>query len=108
MSVFTSFAGKIRAEFEGASVPLIDQVNMASAGTEYSYLLPDNCKQFMIKLQGDANLQVAYLSGDSGIKFITVPRFCFLSESDLGLSAATTLYFQSNKASQVLEIISWT
>lgn len=93
---------------EGSTNPTVATVSMALAGTEYSYVLPTNCKQFMIKLRGSGTLQFSYVSGESGTTYMEIPRYCFYAESDLNLNAATTLYFQSSSASQVAELIVWT
>jgi hypothetical protein len=92
----------------GATNPAISNVAMASASTEYSFVVPTNAKQFMLKLRGTASLQVAYTVGQSNTLYITVPRSCFYGESDLSLSAPVTLYFQSDQPAQVAEILVWT
>ena len=107
MSVFTSFAGNITADSAGSGTPTVSVVSLATANTEYSFLLPSGCRQFLVKLRGAATLQVAYSMGDSGTTYFTVPRNCFYAESDLKIETAVTLYFQSPVASQELEILTW-
>lgn len=107
MSLFTSFAGQLSADLVGSTTPVITRVAMTTAATEYSYTLPANCRQYMIKLSGSAVLQLAYVSGDSSVNYLTVPRNCFYAESDLKLTSTVTLYFQSNQSSQVAEIVAW-
>lgn len=92
----------------GATNPTIAHVTMPVSGTEYSYTVPTGAKQFLVKLQSLAVLQLAYVSGQSGTTYITVPRGCFYAESDLTLTAPVTLYFQANTATQVLEVVFWT
>lgn len=98
----------IQTTSSGATVPTIAQVSMVLSGTEYSYAIPTTARQFLIKLRALAVLQLAYSPGDSGTTYITIPRGCFLSESDLLLAAPVTLYFQSSTAAQVAEILYWT
>lgn len=108
MSAFTpAGSGGAPTTPGGVSSPVVARVPLTAAITEYSYVLPDGCRQFQMKLDGPGQLQIAYVSGDSGTSYITVPRYCFYSESDLKLIGAVTLYFQSNLASQVAEIITW-
>lgn len=90
------------------TTPAIGQVSLATAGTEYSFTLPAGCKQFMLRLQSlDATLQIAYVAGQSGITYLTVPTSCTYSEDNLQLTSNTDIYFQSNKNLQVLEIVYW-
>lgn len=92
----------------GATTPLVVNVSILLAATEYSYVLPTDCKQFLIKLRNSGRLQVSYSAGQSGITYLTVPSQCFYAESDLALTAPTTIYFQSNLASQIAELQIWT
>lgn len=93
----------------GASTPTIVQIPLASAGTEYSYVLPSGCRQFLIKLQGDGRLRLAYVAlGTSGTSYLEVPRYCFFSESDIQLNTSLTLYMQSSVAAQTAELLYWT
>lgn len=111
MSAFTpAGSGGVTSSvvIQGSSSPFTAQITMSTAATEYSFTLPVDTKQFILKLEGDGKLQLSEVSGQSGTIYLTVPRLCFLSESDLSLSSARTLYFQSNLASQVLEIRYWT
>lgn len=110
MSAFTpsgSGGVPITTTSAGATSPVVAQVAMASAATEYSYVLPAGCRQFQLKLQSGATLQVAYVAGQSGTNYLTVPRYCFYAESDLLLTGTLTVYFQSPTGSQVLEILTW-
>jgi hypothetical protein len=107
MAVFAPVgSSQITASFTGAANPTIANVPMASAATEYSYALPTNTRQFLIKSRSGAALQVAYVAGDSGLAFVTVNRGCFYGESDLTLGGIV-LYFQSPEAAQTAEIVSW-
>ena len=107
MSVFTSFAGTLQADVLASTTPQITIVSMPVAATEYSIALPAGCRQFQIKLRSSASLQVAYVSGQSGISYITVPRHCFYAESDIKLDGTVTLYVQSPIALQELEVLAW-
>lgn len=112
MSQFTPTGGSgglpLVTTASGATNPLLDNVVMTTAGFEYSYVLPTGCRQYIIKLRDTARLQLSYVVGQSGTNYITVPRGCFLSEDDLLTTSTITIYFQSDVAAQVAEIISWT
>lgn len=112
MSTFTpsGSAGLTQSvSLEGATNPQIVRVAMTSSGTEYSYTLPVDCKQFQLKLEnGSVPLQVAYVSGESSTNYYTVPRYCFYAESSLNLTNTVTLYFQASLPSQTAELVIWT
>ena len=87
--------------------PIIANVAMASADTEYSYVIPANCKKLLFKLRGTSQtLKFCYASGASGTTYMTLPAGAskYLDEAQL---TGQTLYFQSPGASQVLEVEAW-
>ena len=81
-------------------------VAAAVAGTEYSQVLSNNVKKFAIKCRGNAQIQLAFVSGQTGSNFITIPSGAVLSEDSL-LLTGKTLYFQTNKPTQIVEILEW-
>jgi len=84
----------------------IFNVTLVSANTEFSQVLPPNIKGFEIKARGTSRLQLAYTVGDSGSNFITIDPGSSFSESYF--YASKTLYFQSTKAGETVEIITYT
>lgn len=111
MSAFTP-AGSggipVVANIPGNISPTVANVSMALAGTEYSYTLPGDTKEFYLKLRnGAVDLKIAFSAGTSGTSYISVPRGTWFGQADLDTSAVVTLYFQSPTAAQVLEILSW-
>jgi hypothetical protein len=95
-------------EIIGSSNPTIANVSIPLANTEVSYTLPANTKKFYIKLRdASAVLKLAYVMGDSGITYLTIPRSNWYGESELSVTGLT-LYLQSSSPSQVAEVIIWT
>lgn len=85
-------------------------VAMLLANTEYSYVLPQGTKKFLIKLR-NPNVQMKLNLGktpwQSAITYIAIlENSCFYEES-INTDVGTTLYFQSASANQVAEIIIW-
>lgn len=76
------------------------------AGDEFSQLLPVGTKQIMIRCRGIAKIQFTYTSGETGTKFITIPKGASYCASNIDL-ALSTLYMEVNKASQVIEVEVW-
>lgn len=106
MSVFTSFAGG-KLDLIAAGDPQISNVSMPLAATEYAVTIPAGARQYLIRTRSGKEFQIAYILGDSGTNYFTVPRNCFYAESDISLISAKTLYLQVAAAAQVLEVLVW-
>ncbi len=105
MSTITgTFRG--RATIEAGITPVIYNVSAALASTEYSQVLSISTKKLLIRVRGAAKLQVAFVAGQSGTNFFTIPAGCSYTLD--GLNFSGTLYFQTNKPAQVIEILEWT
>jgi transcription elongation GreA/GreB family factor len=89
------------------STPLVSNISMPTAGTEYTFTIPAGTKRFSIKLRGVAQLNVTYTSGASGTNYILISAGCEYNEENLDLGSGLPIYFQANKNTQVLEIITW-
>lgn len=99
-----TFRGTATIEFP--STPTIyNVVTSATPGTEASQALTSGTKQFTIKVRGESNLQLAFNSGESGTNYISVPACGSYTVTDINLTG--TIYFQVDKASQVVEILEW-
>lgn len=83
----------------------IFNVSVPSANTEVSQALPSNTKRFILRVRGNAKLQLAYTVTDSGTLFVTVPGKA--SYEDENFYTSQTLFFQTNLSSQTVEIIAY-
>lgn len=103
----SNLTGTIRAKatVESSASPTIYNVATILADTEVSQATNIGVKQLLIRVRGFANLKIAFVSGESGVKFITVPRGCSLTLE--GLLFTGTLYLQTDKPGQVVEILEW-
>jgi hypothetical protein len=98
--------GSINIAGTGVVTPTIANQITTLANTEYSYTFPANTKRFSLRTRGNAKLQISFVSGQSGTNFLTV--FAGTKYEEIGLNAPSiTAYFQSNKAGEVVEILSW-
>jgi len=89
------------------SDPLIFNVPAPLAGTEYSQVIPDNTKALLVRVRdGNGVLQIAFVSGDSSLNYLTVGLGNNLSISGVDL-VSKTLYFQVSKPGKVIEILAW-
>lgn len=90
---------------QGATSPTIYNVNVLTANTEVSQALSSGTKMFTIRARGNSTIKLAFTSGNSGTLYVTIPAGANYSVSNLNLSA--TLYFQTSKSNEVVEIIEW-
>lgn len=88
------------------SDPFIENISIASANTEYSFAFPAKTIRFLMRIRdGSAKVQFAWASGDTNVKFMTMNVGTFYSEeTQLG---GKTIYFQANKANQIMELLYW-
>lgn len=108
MSVFTHSSGQINTDVVAANTPDIVLLPMILADTEYSVALPVNCRQYLVQFDdGSATGRVSFSVGGTSGAYVTIPRYCFYSESDLKLTSIVTLYLRSNRANQVARILTW-
>lgn len=94
---------------DSADTPTIYNVTTpGTPDTETSQALSANTKKFTIQTRGTtATMKLAFTSGQSGTNFITVPKSASFEENDLNLTSGLTLYFQTDVASAVVEILEW-
>ena len=96
----------VNAEVSDDTTTVILNVPVALAGTEISQALPANTKGFVLRSRGNSRLQIAFSSGQSGTNYFTVPNGA--SYEDKNFYSSQTLYFQSSKAGETVEIIAYT
>lgn len=87
------------------TTPTIFNVSVVAAASEVSQALPANCKRFIIKARGNSKLQLAYSSGQSGTTYVTIPAGAVFE--DTSFYTSQTLYFQSSKAGETVEITAY-
>ena len=93
------------AQVQSGATPTIYNISVPLAATEVSQALSIGVKKFVIKVRGMANLQLAFDPGQSGVDYISIPSGTNFSEDQIMFSG--TLYFQTNKPNQVVEILEW-
>lgn len=98
--------GSINIVEGSLTTPTITNFPIVAAATEYSFTFPANTKKFTLNARNNAKLQISYVSGQTGTSFKTVYSGSVHKEEKIGI-ASLTIYFQSNKAGEILEISSW-
>lgn len=104
----TDAAGDLQVDVKtfGATTPVVYNVIMTTAATEYSQALPANTRKFLVKCRGAYDIKVCFTSGQSGTTYVTAPSGMAYWE-DLIQPSSITLYFQCATAAQVAEIVAW-
>jgi len=89
-----------------ADTPLITNKTVALKDIEETHTLAINTKTFTIKCRASSEIKLAYILGDSGLIFDTIPRGVRFSMNDIRFGGST-LFFQTDKDAQVVEITEW-
>ena len=88
----------------GASTPLITNLSLPVQDTEYSHSLSTYLRQFSIESRNGGTLKIAFISGESGINYLTIHKKTNFTISDLSF-VGITLYIQSSVNNDVAEIL---
>lgn len=93
----------------GISITAGQTVNVPAplANTEYSFTLAIGIRSFEISARGTAKVQWTYQAGQSGTIFKTLSPGATYERSGLVLTAPLTIYFQTTKASETLEVVTY-
>ncbi|MBM4240565.1 MAG: hypothetical protein FJ150_02665 [Euryarchaeota archaeon] len=90
-----------------AITPVIYNVTLTNANTEYSQALPANTTKITIQCRTYYDIKLAFTSGESGTKYITIKAGDTYWEDNIK-GTGRTLYMQSAQAGVITEIIVWT
>jgi len=105
-----SYSHGTRARF-----PVIVNTTMTLADTEYDQELPENCKGFIIHTRDESSFRLAFETGHVATPiapYFTVPANRAFGQAELSIDTyggvTLTLYFASDDAGKIIEIIYWT
>ena len=92
----------------GKRTPTVQNLTMATAGTEYSFTIPASSVACKFKARNNSTLQYAYTMGQSNVEYITLwpgeEETIDLMDASNG---AIQVYVQASKDNEVIEIVSW-
>ena len=106
-SITGALAGTLDISALTVTTPVIANQTITSANTEYSYALPANTKRFKIQNRNEGLIKLSYTSGQSGTNYWTIFPGQQYDGENISNTATLTLYYQSTKAAQLLEVVSW-
>ena len=85
---------------------LIENISIAAANTEQSFVMPATIRGYLIKVRDySAEIKLSHVSGETGTKFLTIPKRT--SYVDEHTYSGLTLYFQSPLMGAVIELVYW-
>ena len=96
------------SNFPGAVSPVILNISMPVANTEYVITLPQTAKRLLLRLRNSSRCQFSYIAGQSNTNYITMSAGVVYQEGELNLSAPLLLYIQCPKPAEIAEILYWT
>jgi len=91
----------------GVDTPLIQRIPIVASNTEYSFSISSATKKVQFRAVAKGKVKYSFISGQSGTNFITVAKGKTEIINELALTGSLTVYFQSDTASEVLEVLSW-
>lgn len=86
--------------------PVITNIVMTTAGTEYSHTFTQDVQSFTIKTRNGSNLKFAFVAGQSGTNYISLPGRASYGENSITVNSVT-MYFQSDQNGDILEVLEW-
>lgn len=101
-AIASSLIGTVSTET--LTTPLVSILSMPLANTEYSFTFPAGTKEYA--LQNRANGLVKYKTVSLGDYWTLFPGQPYYINNIKG-SATVTVYFESPKIAQTIEILSW-
>jgi len=100
---------KLATEASVGQTPVLYNVTVTTANTEYSQILPANTKKFSIHLRDYTAFRLAYVTGKVATPvapYLTIPVGSEKAE-ELIQPASLTLYFAAPAGTKVAEIECW-
>jgi hypothetical protein len=86
--------------------PNIFNLSLPLANTEYSQSITNGAVKVTLRTRLISNLKLGFAVGESSTKFITIPGGSSY-EIDMIKTNNLTLYVQSDRAGNVLEVVEW-
>ena len=101
MSVTTvTAAGTQSVTVQGSTQHKITNKVIATPNSEVSHALSSNLKGLIVRARDIADTKISFTSGESGTKYVTIPKRAALELNDLSF-ASETLYLQTSIATTV-------
>ncbi len=104
-------AGTIQADPRTIAPPLVYNITLSTVDTEYSQVLPANCRGFEFQARTDVAVRYAFVAGlvaASGSPFATLKTGDYYYSYPINQgSTAGTIFLASATAATVVEMLAW-
>jgi hypothetical protein len=92
-----------------AGIGIVYNVTCTNANTQYSQALPVGTTKILLRARGNGVLKVTYTTGETASKYFSVKQGEVYSDDQVFLeSGASTVYFETPTAGEVVELLAWT
>lgn len=95
-----------KVEIDYPATPIITNLTLTSANTEYSHALPATTNKFLVQCRTAFAMKLSFISGESGTTYITIKADTWYFENGIE-GTRRTLYIQSAEAGVIAEILTW-
>lgn len=102
-----SLTGAVTVTGITVSAGQIANISAPVAGTEYSFTLAAGVGSFEMNARGNAKVQWSFITGQTNTVFKTLFPGSNYEKSGLNLTTPMTIYFETNKTGEVLEVITY-
>lgn len=100
--------GDIVVKTPNPTNPTIYNLTASLAATEYNHVVAAGTLYFKISARGLSTLKLSFTSGQSGTVYVTIPSGSKWCSPNLSGTASLTIYFQTTKSNEVVEVEEWT
>lgn len=89
------------------ATPIIYNVALTLAGTEYALLIPSGTKRVQVRNRQSQLTRLAFAPGDTSVAWLTINPGTVYSEVDLAVTSLTVYLQAPSAAGTVAEVIVW-
>jgi hypothetical protein len=101
----TGFATRVKSSSAGLKDPIITNVIIPLANTEYSVALPLGTRQFSLRNMNKYNVKYSFTPGTSGTTYLSLLPWVYEAHGEI--EDTVTIYFQSTSTAAQFDILSW-
>ena len=87
----------------GNTTPAIANVACPVAGTEYNYVLPTDCRGFVLKARKGSKVDFAYVTAATEVLTVNAG----FSYEDKNTYSSQTIYFKCSKTDETIEVVTF-
>lgn len=101
----TGFVTKTKSTLTGKKDPIINNLTIPLASTEYSFAIPIGTKEFQLRNTSGRSIKFSFTPGGSSAAPLTLMPW--VSETIAELDDTLTLYYQAPSLGATFDVLSW-